>query len=824
MALFKISKGLKANLPSAKTAGHCWYTIDDSLFYIDYEDENGAVQRKALNAKDAETLCNASLAQILNENELEIPTSKAVFDALNKHIDFLIDVNDDKTCNRTSAEIDEAYAEGRILKARYQNVVFPFISYSSRSKEYLFSNIFNSNTNGNVIIGGKLFVNTSNDVPEISYGLINEFFTPQSSTNLTTTKKNVIQAINEVNEKLAQSILITPINADGTMTIDAFMALENGYYDVSKNITVYSNDGSETINISGLTCKYSEYYIECYSLGRYLEVYPNNNGNYVLHGSYALDGFGEDLAERKLNAPMILGTPNVDNGTSGQLLSTNGDGTTSWIDIPEQIQSDWSINDESNPAHMKNRTHYVETTIETICSVENLTFNHETSDKYPDTGYGYNGSTVSPFDFFIVGGNYTVIFDGVTYKNLEAILHSDGDISIGAPSWDTMTTDMPFYIETTMWGNIYLCCYAMSDATSHSYSIVGPLETVHKLDSKYLNGKLIKRGSAENAEIFNNTDANEASALYAHAEGNGTTASGNSSHAEGVSAIASGDISHAEGLQTKATGNRSHAEGTSSEATNTNAHAEGASSVASGNTSHAEGYWTIAAGRYQHAQGSYNIEDTEGKYAHIVGNGTKSNARSNAHTLNWDGTAWFAKTVKVGGTNQDDANAKTLATTEYVDNKFGWEILMDVTLEEECVEAIGITLTAEQKEKVANCGEFVCYAQCPPPSDYEANGWINGGLWADNMCYFILTAYGQPSGVVPSSTDTYTSQIYGTLKNASGDMRVRDVLYTANAKIQYCDFYDTTEFMTNYQAQQLSVRFKTNGVFAAGTRLVCKVR
>lgn len=82
MALFKISKGLKANLPSAKTAGYCWYTIDDSLFYIDYEDENGVVQRQALNAKDAETIMGASLANILVNTDLEIPTSSAVLSAI----------------------------------------------------------------------------------------------------------------------------------------------------------------------------------------------------------------------------------------------------------------------------------------------------------------------------------------------------------------------------------------------------------------------------------------------------------------------------------------------------------------------------------------------------------------------------------------------------------------------------------------------------------------------------------------------------------------------------------------------------------------------
>ena len=87
MALFKISKGLKANLPSELTEGYCWYTYNDSKFYIDYKDENGTLVRKALNAQDAETLTGASLSTILNSSDVEIPTSKAVLDALNGKAD-----------------------------------------------------------------------------------------------------------------------------------------------------------------------------------------------------------------------------------------------------------------------------------------------------------------------------------------------------------------------------------------------------------------------------------------------------------------------------------------------------------------------------------------------------------------------------------------------------------------------------------------------------------------------------------------------------------------------------------------------------------------
>lgn len=85
--------------------------------------------------------------------------------------------------------------------------------------------------------------------------------------------------------------------------------------------------------------------------------------------------------------------------------------------------------------------------------------------------------------------------------------------------------------------------------------------------------------------------------------------------------------------------------------------AEGCWTQAIGSYSHAEGLDTIAASAHQHVQGKNNIKDATGKYAHIVGNGVHDMARSNAHTLDWDGVGWFAGGLKVGGTGQDDENA-----------------------------------------------------------------------------------------------------------------------------------------------------------------------
>lgn len=98
---------------------------------------------------------------------------------------------------------------------------------------------------------------------------------------------------------------------------------------------------------------------------------------------------------------------------------------------------------------------------------------------------------------------------------------------------------------------------------------------------------------------------------------------------------------------------------------------------------HAEGYFTFASSSYQHTEGKYNIEDTNGKYVHITGNGSNLK-RSNAHTLDWSGNAWFAGSIKIGGTGQDDSTAKEIATKEYIDNVVNEEEL-NAMLEEALV-------------------------------------------------------------------------------------------------------------------------------------------
>ena len=151
-------------------------------------------------------------------------------------------------------------------------------------------------------------------------------------------------------------------------------------------------------------------------------------------------------------------------------------------------------------------------------------------------------------------------------------------------------------------------------------------------NSTALGLKVAATGYASHAEGVGSKAAGE----YSHAEGDNSKAEAHSAHAEGTGCKAGGVASHAEGSSCTASGIASHAEGTSCTASGNRSHAEGNVCKATGEHSHAEGDNTVAAGECSHVQGRYNVEDTDNKYAHIVGGGTWVD-RKNIHTVDWDG-------------------------------------------------------------------------------------------------------------------------------------------------------------------------------------------
>ena len=193
--------------------------------------------------------------------------------------------------------------------------------------------------------------------------------------------------------------------------------------------------------------------------------------------------------------------------------------------------------------------------------------------------------------------------------------------------------------------SIYIEKINTSDTTDTFTDLIIYEEEVKYLDNKYLETDLTLQNSISLGRIGD---------------------IGTGSSAIGYDVEASGYASHAEGSKTTASGDYSHAEGSTTTASGVNSHAEGDYTTASGMFSHAEGYGSKASSQFQHVQGKYNIEDKDRKYAHIVGNGAGDAKRSNAHTLDWQGNAWYSGKVTTGAAPVEDMD---LTTKKYVDDK-----------------------------------------------------------------------------------------------------------------------------------------------------------
>lgn len=86
-----------------------------------------------------------------------------------------------------------------------------------------------------------------------------------------------------------------------------------------------------------------------------------------------------------------------------------------------------------------------------------------------------------------------------------------------------------------------------------------------------------------------------------------------------------------------------------------------------GEYSHAEGCGTIAAGKAQHVEGKFNIEDTENKFVHIIGNGTAEDDRSNAFAIDWNGNIYVNNSPTGVNVNDLQTASHTHTNKEIID-------------------------------------------------------------------------------------------------------------------------------------------------------------
>ena len=271
--------------------------------------------------------------------------------------------------------------------------------------------------------------------------------------------------------------------------------------------------------------------------------------------------------------------------------------------------ADWNQNDERAVDYIKNKPFHEEMTEETILGE-------------------YTGelSGLKPSNNLVYGDKYVIYLDGVRYDT-ECTEDSDANNIL--------------YVNTEHgWINIRdLCWEIQTNITGiHTLKVVHNIIDLYKIDPKFIDFPVTSVNGKTGSVRITASDIDAATTIQLGIKMDKNNPVGTGSFSMGrKSGTTIGSYSHAEGNNT----------------------------TASGSISHAEGQSTTASGSVQHVQGKYNIIDTSSKYAHIVGNGINSDSRSNAHTLDWDGNAWFAGDVFVGGSSQDDG-VKLLKTGDAI--------------------------------------------------------------------------------------------------------------------------------------------------------------
>ena len=324
-----------------------------------------------------------------------------------------------------------------------------------------------------------------------------------------------------------------------------------------------------------------------------------------------------------------------------------------------------------------------------------------------------------------------------------------------------------------------------------------------------LGGKMDSNNPVGSGSFSLNRDTNSTIGDYSVAEGNRTKASGDASHAEGRETTAPGDFSHAEGYITTASGDASHAEGLNTTASSDFSHAEGHSTKASGSVSHAEGLYTTASGQYSHVQGKYNIEDSSHLYAHIVGNGIRDTARSNAHTIDWSGNAWFAGDVFVGstsGTNKDDGSKK-LATEEYINNEIADCIKAPATA------SVGQTIIVKAVDETGKPTEWEAADMSSGGGDvWEFGGTIPLDLITPTARYEFAPCSIWKKVRIVRVRQSYNSALssnvwYGAsnCENSEGKINEIHSLYTNNGYI-----YNYVEMMADDEGGVIGIKAESN--------------
>ena len=340
------------------------------------------------------------------------------------------------------------------------------------------------------------------------------------------------------------------------------------------------------------------------------------------------------------------------NGASYQQLVTDGSGTAKWED----------------------RLAYAEQSIEKV-----------TYDSYEETDFNSISEGVYEGDFPVNisntgcpdGTKLKISLDGTEYITNVVVLtdeshtvHVTGNFHFINP--DAPDTGEPFYAVMMLADEVTAPEQSMCrlittlSGDKHTVKIFLAGEIVHPLDIKYIPDEAIFSGSysdlTDKPPEVSLASVSKSGTVKVAFEGKGSPGrnlpvgsynnvlylGGLVYRGEGTNSLVLGvNMGNTANV---ASGSASLATGISTTASGLNSLSANDNTVAKGENSAAFGHSTYAGGKNQFVIGHMNIKDDENKYAFIVGNSDKNilsdKYRSNAHTIDWSGNAWFAGTVE----------------------------------------------------------------------------------------------------------------------------------------------------------------------------------
>lgn len=245
MNVFKINRGLEANLPAVLTNGYCYFCTDTTNFYIDHEDNNGALIRSKLSSKYADTLRYTEDGNFVEINSTDIITK-------NNYETIISVASTDKNGLMSSA--DKTKLNGIAQNAN--NYTLPVATADALGGVKPIAKTDNMTKEVGIDVDGKLYVDDNTMIVNIT-GTINtngsttytaDKTSQEIASAVANDKKNVVAILYDTEAYL--SFRCTSAKLTATTSESVFMVFSHG--SKSRAIMKISNSGAEdtiTVNI-----------------------------------------------------------------------------------------------------------------------------------------------------------------------------------------------------------------------------------------------------------------------------------------------------------------------------------------------------------------------------------------------------------------------------------------------------------------------------------------------------------------------------------------------------------------------------------------------